>query len=446
MAETSSSNPISTKLQRIATLAKELRGRELTTLAHHIDVPFLREAYRRTRKDEVVGVDGQTAESYAEHLEENLTSLLHRFKSGTYYAPPARRTYIPKEGSSIGRPIAVPTFEEKVLQRAVAMVLEAVYEQEFRDCSYGFRPKRSPHLALEALWSTVMKMHGGWIIKIDIQQCFDTIGHAHLRTFLDQRIRDGVLRRTIDKWLNAGVLEDGRIMHPETGTPQGSGISPLLMNVVLHHVLDLWIEQMVKPHCEGRVALYRFADDALIVCASERDARRIHTTLPKRCAKYGLTLHPEKTRVIRFLRPPALLETHRRSPADGALVTFEFLGFTHYWGRSRLGKWVVKRKTAASRFTRSLKRIAEWCREHRHYPVPWQHEQLVLKLRGYGAYYAITGNLPLVRAFRDAVERLWCKWLNRRSQRRDMPWERFARLLQRYPLPVMRIVRLAAVS
>jgi RNA-directed DNA polymerase len=292
----------------------------------------------------------------------------------------------------------------------------------------------------------VMKMHGGWISKIDVQQCFDTICHTHLRAFLNQRIRDGVLRRTIDKWLNAGVLEDGRIVHPQTGTPQGSGVSPILMNVFLHHVLDLWIEQMVKPHCEGRVMLYRFADDALIVCASARDARRIHATLPKRCAKYGLTLHPEKTRVIRFLRPPAFPATKRHAPVEGAPETFEFLGFTHYWGRSRMGKWVVKRKTAATRFTRSLKRIAEWCREHRHYPVAWQHEQLVLKLRGYGAYYAITGNLRQVQAFRYAVECLWRKWLNRRSQRRDMPWERFLRLLQRYPLPTMRIVRPVAVS
>jgi group II intron reverse transcriptase/maturase len=285
MAGTSSPSPVSTKLHRIATLAKEDSGRVLTTLAHHIDVPFLQEAYRRTRKDGAVGVDGQTAEAYAEHLEENLRTLLDRFKAGTYHAPPVRRAYIPKVGSSTGRPIGVSTFEDKVLQRAVAMGLEAVYEQEFLDCSYGFRPKRSPHQALQAIGRTLMEMRGGWIIKIDIQQCFDTVSHPHLRSFLDQRIRDGVVRRTMDKWLNAGVLEEGCLLHPETGTPQGSGISPLLMKVFLPHVLDLWIEQMVRPHCEGRIALYRFADDALIVCATERDARRIRATLPKRCAK-----------------------------------------------------------------------------------------------------------------------------------------------------------------
>jgi len=243
-------------------MAKEVSGRVLTTLAHHIDVPFLHEAYRRTRKDGAVGVDGQTAAAYAEHLEENLTTLLERFKSGTYHAPPVRRAYIPKVGSPTGRPIGVPTFEDKVLQRAVAMVMEAVYEQDFLDCSYGFRPKRSPHQALDAIWHTLMDMREScWVIKIDIQQCFDTVDHQHLRSFLDHRIRDGVVRRTIDKWLKAGVLEEGRITHPEAGTPQGSGISPLLMNVFMHHVLDLWVEHVVKPHCEGRVALYRFADD-----------------------------------------------------------------------------------------------------------------------------------------------------------------------------------------
>jgi group II intron reverse transcriptase/maturase len=427
-------------------VAKEVTGRALTTLAHHIDVPFLQEAYRRTRKDGAVGVDGQTADAYAEHLAENLTTLLDRFKAGTYQAPPVRRAYIPKEGSPTGRPIGVPTFEDKVLQRAVAMVLEAVYEQEFLDCSYGFRPKRSPHQALDAIWRTLMERRGGWIIKIDIQQCFDTVSHSHLRNFLDQRIRDGVLRRTIDKWLKAGVLEDGRITHPEAGTPQGSGVSPILMNVFLHHVLDLWIEQMVKPQCEGRVALYRFADDALIVCATERDARRIRATLPKRCAKYGLTLHPEKTRVIRFTRPPYPTDARQLPQSEEPPETFEFLGFTHYWGRSRKGYWAVMRKTVAARFTRSLKRIAEWCREHRHYPVAWQHEQLVPKLRGYIAYYAITGNLRTVQAFRFAVERVWRKWLNRRSQRQGMDWGKFERLRQHYPLPAVRVVRLPAVS
>lgn len=439
MAGTLSPTTVSTKLHRIATLAREASGRVLTTLAHHIDLTFLREAYRRTRKDGAVGVDGQTAAAYAENLDENLTSLLQRFKSGTYHAPPVRRAYLPKEGSPQGRPIGVPTFEDKVLQRAVAMVMEAVYEQDFLDCSYGFRPRRSPHQALQAIWETTMQMRGGWIVKVDIRQCFDTLDRHHLRSFLDQRIRDGVVRRTIDKWLKAGVLEEGRILHPEAGTPQGSGISPLLMNVFMHHVLDLWVEHTVKPRCERAVALYRFADDALIVCASERDAHRIRAVLPKRCAKYGLQLHPDKTRVVRFTRPPYSKQGQRRQQATSP-ETFEFLGFTHYWGRSRQGNWVVKRKTAAPRFTRSLKQIAQWCRSHRHHKVAWQHQQLGQKLRGHYAYYGITGNLRALQTFRLEVERVWRKWLHRRSQRKGMVWERFARVRERYPLPAARIV------
>ena len=238
MAGTSSPITVSTKLQRIATLARQDPERVLTTLAHHIDVPFVREAYRQTRKDGAVGVDGQTAQAYAEDLETNLASLLHRFKSGTYYAPPVRRVYIPKDNGKASRPLGIPSFEDKVLQRAVAMVLEAVYEQDFRDCSYGFRPKRSPHQALETFRNQVMEMRGGWVIKIDIKNYFDTISHRQLRVILDQRVRDGVIRRTIDKWLKAGVLEHGEVTYSETGVPQGSGVSPILSNLFLHEVLD----------------------------------------------------------------------------------------------------------------------------------------------------------------------------------------------------------------
>src|SRR5262245_8668001 len=445
MAGTSSPTTVSTKLHRIATLGREASGRVLTTVAHHIDGAFLREAFRCTRKEGAVGVDGQTAEAYAEKLDENLTSLLARFKSGTYHAPPVRRAYIPKEGGTATRPIGVPTLEDKVLQRAVAMVLEAVYEQDFLDCSYGFRPKRSPHQALQAVWDDIMRMRGGWIVKVDIKHCFDTLPHQHLRSFLDQRVRDGVIRRMIDKWLKAGVLENGSVSHPEVGTPQGSGISPLLMNVFMHHVLDVWVEQVVRPRCEGTVILYRFADDAVILCASERDARRIVHVLAKRCAKYGLQLHPDKTRVIRFTRPPYAIQgpRHRQEAWPG---TVEFLGFTHYWGRSRQGNWVVKRKTAATRLTRSLTRIKEWCRRHRHLKVAWQHQQLVLKLRGHYAYYGITGNLRALRIFRAEVERGWRKWLNRRSQRGGMTWERFAHLRKRYLVPEARIVHSSVVT
>jgi len=440
MAGTSSPTTVSTALQRIATLAQEAPQRVVTTLAHHIDVPFLMEAYRRTRKDGAVGVDGQTAQMYATALERNLESLLERFKSGAYAAPPVRRVYIPKDDGHSSRPLGIPSFEDKVLQRAVAMVLEAIYEQDFLDCSYGFRPKRSQHQALDALWHQIMEMSGGWVISIDIEKYFDSISHRQLRGILDQRVRDGVIRRTIDKWLKAGVLENGCISHTDTGVPQGSGVAPLLSNLFLHEVLDTWFENVAKPRLKGKAVLVRFADDAIVLCTHERDARRMMAVLPKRFAKYGLTLHPEKTRVIPFRRPPSGGRQAERKREPGS---FNLLGFTHYWGQSRAGKWVVKRKTASARLSRALKRINTWCREHRHAKVSWQHQQLVWKLRGHNGYYGITGNMKGLRQFRLGVRNCWRKWLARRSQRSRIRWDQFEELLKHYPLPQSKIVHSA---
>jgi RNA-directed DNA polymerase len=267
MARTPNLENVSTRLQRIAQLAREDRRRALVSLAHHIDLDLLREAYRRTRKDGAPGVDGQTAAAYEENLGENLQSLLDRFKSGSYKAPPVRRVYIPKGSDPTKkRPIGVPTFEDKVLQRAVAMVLEAVYEQDFLGCSYGFRPERSAHQAISNLREVLMAMNGGWLLEADIQGFYDNLDPAHLRGFLDQRVRDGVLRRAIDKWLKAGVMEEGNLSHPTTGTPQGGVISPILSNIYLHKVLDEWFEAAVKPRLRGQAVLIRFADD----CAPRR--------------------------------------------------------------------------------------------------------------------------------------------------------------------------------
>jgi RNA-directed DNA polymerase len=262
------------------------------------------EAFDRTRKDGAVGVDGQDGEAYAADLLGNLQSLLNRAKSGTYVAPPVRRVHIPKAGSTTEtRPLGIPTFEDKVLQRAVVMVLEAIYEQDFQDCSYGFRPGRSAHQALDSLWQQTMAMGGGWIVDVDIRKFFDTIDHGHLRDFLQRRVRDGVLLRLIGKWLNAGVLEDGCVTRPETGSPQGGVVSPILSNIVLHYVLDEWFEREVQPRLKGRSFLIRYADDFVMGFACEEDARRVMDVLPKRFEKYGLTIHPEKTRLVPFERP-----------------------------------------------------------------------------------------------------------------------------------------------
>ena len=411
-----------------------------TGLNCHIDEELLREAYHRTRKDGAVGIDGQTAEMYAENLEENLQALVARVHAGSYRAPPVRRVHIPKGGGSKTRPIGIPTFEDKVLQRAVAMLLEAVYEQDFLDCSFGFRPGRSPHAALEALREGAMRMHGGVVLDADIKAFFDTLDHQRLNEFLDLRVRDGVVRRLIQKWLHAGVLEEGTVIHPDAGTPQGGVISPLLANIYLHEVLDVWFHAEVKPRLRGEALLIRYADDFVIVCAEEADAQRVMAVLPKRFGKYNLTLHPDKTRLVLFRRPT--FPRPGASPSDGdGPGTFDLLGFTHYWGRTRKGGWAIMWKTAKSRFTRALTRIAEWMRLNRHRPVTEQHKTLVQKLQGHFNYYGVTCNTKALRRFVFEVARRWKRWLGRRSQRAKLSQERFKAFMVRFPLPAPRLVR-----
>jgi group II intron reverse transcriptase/maturase len=433
MPGASEPDPVFTKQQQIAELAKQDPQMGLFSLAHHINLRWLYEAYLRVRKNGATGVDGQTAADYSAHLGDNLRSLLERAKSGTYRAPPVLRAHIPKGTGDETRPIGIPTFEDKVLQRAVVMVLEPVYEQDFRDCSYGFRPGRSAHQALGTLWQQTMKTGGGWIVEVDIRKFFDTLDHAHLRELLRRRVRDGVLLRLIDKWLKAGVLEDGTLTFPAQGSPQGGVISPFLANVYLHYVLDLWFEQEVQPRLKGRAFLIRYADDFVIGFTNEEDARRVLNVLPKRFGKYGLTLHPDKTRLVPF-RSPAL-SAGGGSGKGSSPGTFDLLGFTHFWGRSRKGNWVVKRRTAASRLQRAIRKIADWCRCNRHRPIPEQHQTLGQKLLGHFGYFGITGNFEALRRFRDAVTGLWRKWLSRRSRGAPFSWDRFTLLLKRYPLP-----------
>jgi group II intron reverse transcriptase/maturase len=438
MASASELDPVFTKQQRIAELAKQSPHMGFTSLAHHIDLRWLHEAYLRTRPDGAPGVDGQTIRDYNANLPGNLQSLLERAKSGTYHAPPVRRVHIPKGTGPETRPIGIPTFEDKVLQRAVVMVLEAVYEQDFRPCSYGFRPGRSAHQALDSLWRQTMGTRGGWVVEVDIRKFFDTLDHAQLRDLLRRRIRDGVLLRLIGKWLKAGVLEAGNLTFPEQGSPQGGVISPLLANVYLHYVLDVWFEQEVQPRLRGRAFLIRYADDFVMGFACEEDARRVLDVLPKRFGKYGLTLHPDKTRLLAF-GPPDRAE--RSDPTPGSEAgKFDFLGFTHFWGRSRKGVWVVKRRTAASRLRRAIRTIAQWCRCNRHRPIPEQHQTLGQKLRGHFAYYGITGNGGALHRFRDAVLRAWRKWLSRRTRGNTLSWDHYTRLLARYPLPLALVV------
>jgi RNA-directed DNA polymerase len=428
-------DPVSTKQQRIAELAKQSPQLGFTSLNHHLDLAWLVEAYNRTRKDGAPGVDGQTDDDYGLSLWDNLTSLLDRAKAGTYFAPPVRRVHIPKGTGNETRPLGIPTLEDKVLQRAVVMALGPIYEQDFLDCSYGFRPGRSAHMALQALRQQVMELRGCWLVEVDIRKFFDTLDHAHLRKLLRQRVRDGVLLRLIDKWLKAGVLEDGNVSYPEAGAPQGGVISPLLSNVYLHYVLDVWFEQEVKPCLKGRAFLVRYADDFVMGFAHEEDARRVLAVLPQRFGKYGLTIHPDKTRLVPFRRP----SRYPRRPGQAAETppgSFDFLGFTHYWSRSKKGNWVVKQKTAGSRLHRAIKRIGEWFRLNRHESVAEQAETFAQKLRGHYAYYGgVVGNLRCLQRFRYEAVRLWRKWLSRRKRRGQFSWERLNQLLKRLQLP-----------
>jgi RNA-directed DNA polymerase len=326
-----------------------------------------------------------------------------------------------------------------VLQRAVAMVLEAVYEQDFLDCSYGFRPGRSAHQAVRVVQSWAVRMAGRWVLEVDIRNFFGTLEHCQLRNIVRKRVRDGVLLRLIGKWLNAGVMEDGAIEYPEAGTPQGGVISPILANVYLHEVLDDWFARQVVPRLAGRATLVRYADDVVIIFEHERDARRVLDVLPKRLAKYGLTLHPEKTRLVDFRRPDRRVTASPEGDTCPRPGTFDLLGFTHYWAMSRKGYWVVKQKTAADRFRRTLKRIADCCRRYRHEPVREQWTALRRKLLGHFGYFGITGNFRALRNLRYRVIVAWRMWLSRRSQRARLSWEEMFRLLARYPLPQPRI-------
>jgi len=436
---------VSTVQQRIASLAQGSPELAFTSLAHHITLEWLEEAYHRTRKDGATGVDDVTGKQYAENLHDNLQNLHQRLKSGMYKAPPVKRGYIPKGKSHEARPIGIPAFEDKVVQRAVVMLLEPIYEHDFHDGSYGFRPKRSAHQAIEAVWKATMEVFGGWVLEVDIRKFFDTIDHKQLQEFVSRRVRDGVIRRLIGKWLNAGVMEAGNISYSDDGTPQGGVISPLLANIYLHYVLDEWFEKQVKPVMRGKCFLTRYADDAVIVFQQKYDADRVMAVISKRFEKYGLTIHPEKTRLVDF-RAPNHYERHRNGQPGGTDKcgerpdSFDLLGFTHYWGKSQKGTWVVRRKTMKACLARSVKSISQWCQVHRHWPAKGQWEKLCAKVRGHYAYYGITGNNASLGMFFQLVKQVWQKWLTRRNRERSLNWEAFERFAKQYPLPIPKIV------
>jgi group II intron reverse transcriptase/maturase len=399
----------------------------MLSLNQYLDEEWLEEAYRRTRKDGATGVDGVTGAGYAaEGLNDKLADLKERAKSGTYRAPPVRRTYIPK-GDGRMRPLCIHGFEDKVLQRAAVMLLEPVYEEEFLDCSYGYRPGRSAHMALEAIWKQTMSMGGCWLIDADIKGFFDTVAHTELKEMLNRRIGDGVIRRLVSKWLHAGVWEMGGVSYPGKGTPQGGVISPLLSNIYLHEVLDKWFEEQVKPLLKGRAFMVRYADDFVMGFESRRDADRVLQVLGKRLARFGLELHAGKTRMVDF----------HPSGKDGTGGSFDFLGFTHTWRMSRKGRPYVCRTTEKSRFGRALGKMKAYLTKTLNHPLPDQRIGLVRRLEGHYNYYGLIGNSKALGRFLVEVQKQWLTSLRRRSghHANRWTWERFNRMLEQQPLP-----------
>lgn len=431
MTATSMADSTSPKLLEVMERARDPQYVFLA-LAHLIDEAALARAFRRIRKGAAVGVDGVTKEQYEQDLERNLRDLHGRLRAMRWRHQPIQRVHIPKEKGKT-RPIGISTIEDKVVQGALRDVLEAVYEPIFKDCSYGFRRGRSAHDALRALNQALFKGNVSWILEIDVESYFDSIDRKMLMEMIQERVVDGSLKRLIGKCLHVGVLDGAEYAEPDEGTAQGSALSPLLGNIYLHHVLDVWFERDVLPRLEGKAQLIRFADDAVIGFEREDDARRVMEVMGKRFARYGLRLHPEKSRVVAFRRPD---RTDKGGKGPG---TFDFLGFTHYWRRARSGRWMPGLKTRKARLRRFVVTVADWCRGHRHEPVEEQHAALSRRIAGHFNYFGINGNVPCLRQVQRACQSVWHKWLNRRSQRASRNWKQFTELLQRYPLPRARV-------
>jgi RNA-directed DNA polymerase len=422
-------------LERVREVARRDKEARFTALLHHVTIERLRAAYRAIRPQAAPGVDGVTWVAYGQDLETNLQDLHRRLHAGSYRARPSRRSYIPKADGRL-RPLGIAVVEDKILQRAVVEVLNAVYESDFRGFSYGFRPGRNPHQALDALTVGIWRKKVNWVLDADIRDFFTSLDHSWLEKFLEHRIADKRVLRLIRKWLSAGVIEEGEWSQTMEGAPQGASASPLLANVYLHYVFDLWAEWWRRRHAHGEVIIVRWADDFVMGFEHQADAQRFLSELRERFAKFGLELHPDKTRLIEFGRFAA---TNRRARGLGKPETFDFLGFTHICARMRDGRFWVRRITISKRMRAKLREVKDQLKRRRHQPIPEQGRWLASVVRGYRAYYAVPGNRVAVAAFRTQVTRLWHKALERRSQRARISWARMNRLATRW-LPPARVV------
>lgn len=431
MSGATTTESMSPKRLQVADRARREKQGRFPALARLIDVAALRRAYNRLRPNAAVGVDGVSKQEYGQDLEARLVDLHQRLVSKQYRHQPIKRVYVPKDNGT-KRPIGISAVEDKIVHGALREVLELVYEPIFYGDSYGFRPQRSAHDAMRRLNQVVHRGGVTAILEADIVAFFDSLDRNKLKEMMSERVADGSMQRLVGKCLHVGVLDGKEYTEPDQGTTQGSGLSPLLGNIYLHHVLDMWFEEQVKPRLAGRAYLIRYADDFLIGFERMDDAQKVMEVLPKRMGKYGLTLHPDKTRLFSY-KPPS---GSKRSGTS----TFDFLGFTCYWMRTRKAGWKMWYKTRRARLSRALQRIKEFCQRSRHRPVKEQHARLSSRLHGHFNYFAVNGNLSSLKLLQERTAEIWFKWLRRRSQRTRMTWERYNDLLKALPLPKPRIL------
>ena len=425
-----------TKLLRIAELAKSDPKMKFTSLAHLLNVQSLIQCHHELPNNKATGVNGTTKEQYAESLEENIMDLTNRLKSKSYRPVPVRRMYIPKLNSNKKRPLGIPEHEDKIVQKGIAKVLNAIYENDFLDCSFGFRPNRNCHDALKILNFYVEKRLVSYVVDVDIKGFFDNVDHKWMMEFLKHRITDPSLLRIISRFLKGGYMEEGRRYKADKGTPQGGVISPILANVYLHYVLDLWFEKVVRKQCEGQAYMVRYADDFVCCFQHKREAIQFYESLKLRLKKFNLEIAEDKTKVIPFGR---FAENNAKRTGNGKPATFDFLGFTHYCGKSKQGKFRVKRKSSRKKVQGKLKESKEWLKSNRNKNIHLIMERFRRSLVGYYNYYCITDNSRTVNDFKEKIEILLFKWLNRRSQRKSFTWDKFRLFLQMFPLPKPRI-------
>jgi group II intron reverse transcriptase/maturase len=438
LSRNTNGNPFATRsrgLFGVREAAQKDKKVRFTSLLHHLTPELLRASFFDLKKQAAPGIDGEAWRDYAEDFERRIDDLVGRIHRGAYRAKPSKRSYIPKPDGKM-RPLGIAALEDKIVQQAARTVLECVYEQDFLGFSYGFRPGRSQHQALDALFVGITKRKVNWIIDADIRGFFDNISHEWLMRFLEHRIADPRMLRLLKKWLRAGVSEDGEWSPTKVGTPQGAVISPLYANVFLHYVLDLWIDDWRKRHARGEVIIVRYADDFVIGFREESDARRCLVDLKERFTKFGLELHPEKTRLIEFGR---YAEERRAKRGAGPPETFDFLGFTHISGKTRRGDYTIHRKTSKKKFRTKLAGLKNELARRRHQDLATVGAWLQSVYRGWCQYYAVPGNYVRLRQFRDALQKSWLRMLRRRSQRgRRLTWTKFSRLSKRWlPTPMI---------